>query len=38
MALVGGPVPTGLIEGRWLFQSVPVIDLDSSVAPRKGGN
>lgn len=36
MALVGSPVLKGLIEGRWLFQSVPVIDVDSRAALRKG--
>lgn len=26
----------GLLEGRWLFQSVPIIEVDSAVALRKG--
>lgn len=38
MALVGSPVLKSLIEGRWLFQSVPITDMDSTVALRKGGN
>lgn len=36
MALTGNPVLKGLIEGRWLFQSVPVIEVDLSVTLRKG--
>lgn len=38
MDLAGGPVLGGLIEGGRLFQSVPIIDVDSGAALRKGGN
>lgn len=38
VALTGSPVLKGLRKGRWLFQSVPVIDADSTAALRKGRN
>lgn len=34
LALTGNPVLKGLLEGRWLFQSVPIIEVDSAL--RKG--
>lgn len=35
MPLTGNPALKGLMEGRWLFWSVPIIDVDSSAALRK---